>query len=364
MKYLTHFFRIIVGIIFIISGFVKTVDPIGFSYKLEEYFGPEVFNIPFLQNLALPLSIFFVILEIMLGVFLLLGIWKKLTVYSLLLLIIFFSFLTFYSAYFHVVTDCGCFGDALKLEPWTSFWKDILLLIMILVLLFGIKYITPLFPTKIGWSLIGISLIVSCWIAYQGIAHLPLIDFRAYAVGKDLIKGMNDGKPEETSITYVMKNLKNNEEKKYTAEEYTNSDIWKDTLNWAIKDTHVEVIKKGIQNSVNNLTIDCGNQDGTQEILNDDKIAVFTVPFAKDLSVIEKAALRKITSELAKKNTKFVILANDPGALSPVESCATDQTTLKTINRSNPGLMILKKGVVVVKYHVNDFPTAQEIEKL
>ncbi|WP_128331224.1 BT_3928 family protein [Apibacter sp. HY039] len=364
MKYITNLVRIVVGIIFIISGFVKVIDPIGFSYKLEEYFGPSVFDISVLHNLALPMSIVFVILEVMLGVFLLLGILKKLTIYSLLILIVFFSFLTFYSAYYNVVTDCGCFGDALKLKPWTSFYKDIALLVMILLIISGSKYITPLFSTKINGTLVVVSLLFLGWVVYQGIAHLPIIDFRPYAVGKNLISGMNDGIPEVNNTVYTLRNLKNNEEKNYTADEYINTEIWKDTLNWAIKDTKVEIIKEAIPNSVHDFIVDCQNNDRTEEILNSDKIAVFTVPFANKLTLIEKAKLRKITNELNQKKVKFVILSNDPGALTPVGSCSMDQTTLKTINRSNPGLMVLKKGIVVAKYHANDFPEVKEMVKL
>ena len=120
MKILVPFSRIFVGILFIISGFIKLNDPLGFSYKLQEY--------------------------------LLIGYKPKFTVWSLLLMIVFFTFLTFYSAYFDKVKDCGCFGDALKLTPWESFTKDVVLLVFVLILFFGKTYITPIFkplPTTI-----------------------------------------------------------------------------------------------------------------------------------------------------------------------------------------------------------------------
>lgn len=147
MKYIIHFSRIVVGLLFIISGLIKLNDPIGFSYKLEEYC--QVFGLQFLLPTTLFLALFMVILEVVLGVMLLVGFKPKFTVYSLLLLIVFFTFLTFYSAYFNVVKDCGCFGDALKLTPWESFTKDVVLLIFILILLFGINFIKPLFSKKI-----------------------------------------------------------------------------------------------------------------------------------------------------------------------------------------------------------------------
>lgn len=363
MKYLTNFFRIIVGIIFIISGIVKTIDPIGFSYKLEEYFASDVFNLPFLENWVLFLSVFFVIAEVMLGVLLLLGVWKKFTVYALLLLIIFFSFLTFYSAYFNKVTDCGCFGDALKLKPWVSFWKDIVLLLCILILVVGLKYIKPIFSTKIRTILAIVSFVFCCWVAYMGIACLPLIDFRPYAVGKDLKKGMNDGTAPEISIIYTMENIQNKKQKTVSSEEYMNSNIWQDSL-WVIKKTDQKTIKEAVLPSVHDFSIECEGEDRTEEILNSDKILIFTIPFANKLSIKEKAKLRKITNELTQKNINFVVTSNDPGIMMPIKSCTTDPTTLKTINRSVLGLMILKKGIVIAKYHANDLPTIKEIEKL
>src|SRR5690606_22593408 len=161
MKYIVQICRFIVGIIFIISGFVKAVDPVGFGYKLEEYFAPDVFNISFLHDLALPQATFFSIFEIMLGVFLLLGIFRKFTSWALLLLIVFFTFLTFYSAYFNKVTDCGCFGDALKLTPWQSFWKDIFLLVLILIIFIGQKHIKPLINNKkINYGISFVALLI------------------------------------------------------------------------------------------------------------------------------------------------------------------------------------------------------------
>ena len=118
MKFVTHFSRIVVGALFIFSGLIKLNDPVGFSFKLDEYFGADVLNLTFLQPIALELAVFIVILEVLLGVALLIGFWKNITSWLLLLMIVFFTFLTFYSAYFNKVTDCGCFGDAIPLTPW------------------------------------------------------------------------------------------------------------------------------------------------------------------------------------------------------------------------------------------------------
>lgn len=115
--------RLVLGGLFIFSGVIKMNDPIGFSYKLEEYFGADVFNLTFLQPLALPLAVFLVTFEVVLGLLMLIGYLRAFTFWSMAGLMAFFTFLTFYSAYFNKVTDCGCFGDAIPLTPWKALRK-------------------------------------------------------------------------------------------------------------------------------------------------------------------------------------------------------------------------------------------------
>ena len=190
MKYLVGISRIIVGVLFIISGLIKLNDPVGFSFKLKDYFAPEVLDLGFLVPYALLIAIFVVIFEVLLGVALLLGYLKKFTLWALLLMIVFFTFLTFYSAYFNKVTDCGCFGDAIKLTPWESFTKDIVLLILILILFVGRKYIQPFFTKGIRSILIFASFVFCLGITYYVLLHLPIIDFRPYKIGANIKEGM------------------------------------------------------------------------------------------------------------------------------------------------------------------------------
>ena len=148
MKYLTFFSRLIVGVLFIFSGLIKANDTIGFSYKLEEYFSSDVLNLEFLIPLALFMAAGICIFEIVVGIMVLIGSRPKLANWSLMTMIVFFTFLTFYSAYFNKVTDCGCFGDAIKLTPWGSFIKDIILIFFISILFIGERHIKPLFREK------------------------------------------------------------------------------------------------------------------------------------------------------------------------------------------------------------------------
>ena len=159
LKLIVHLSRIFVGAMFIFSGFVKLVDPIGSQYKFEEYFSEGVLNLEFLIPYALPFSILLIIVEIMLGVSLLLGYKSKITTWSLLGITTIFLFLTWYSAYYNKVTDCGCFGDAIKLTPWETFWKNVLLIGLILLLLIGVKNIKALFSKRINTSLIILSFV-------------------------------------------------------------------------------------------------------------------------------------------------------------------------------------------------------------
>src|ERR1700743_3276749 len=151
--------RILVGLLFIFSGLIKINDPLGFSYKLEEYF--EVFHITFLSSLAVGIAVLLCALEMVLGFALLIGVRAKQVAWGLLLLIIFFAFLTFYSAYFKVVQSCGCFGDAIPLTPWQSFSKDLVLLLLIIVLFKNCDKIYPVFSQKTSDRLLVSSAIVS-----------------------------------------------------------------------------------------------------------------------------------------------------------------------------------------------------------
>ena len=172
------------GPFLIFSGFVKTVDPIGFSYKLQEYF--EVFGMLWLNDFTLILSIIICTFEIMLGFLLILGSYTKTVLVLNLLMMLGFTFLTFFSAYFNVVTDCGCFGDFMKLDPWFSFQKDIVFVIVSSVLLYYRHLISPILDeSKTKYSIL-IALIIFLFFPIYGISKLPLIDFRPYKVGSNI----------------------------------------------------------------------------------------------------------------------------------------------------------------------------------
>lgn len=371
MKYLILLVRWIVGILFIFSGVVKTIDPIGFSIKLDEYFSPSVFNMPFLQDFALPMAVILVIFEIILGVTLILGIWRKFTLWSLLILIIFFTFLTFYSAYFNKVTDCGCFGDAISLTPWESFTKDVILLVLIIILWIGRKYIRPVFTRPIGQYLTLVAFVVAAIIAYQGIFHLPIIDFRAYKVGNNIIDGMKTAEElglERTQIAtvYHLKNNLTNQKIKLDSDEYlADKSYWEAGSPWEIVKTNNRVVKKGYEPPIHDFMIDCGEKgDMTYHYLNQPKLMLVVTSDPGKASIDGLNKISQLVDDLKGSDIEILNVSASEVPISDIENCFMDVTTLKTMIRANPGVILLKSGTVIDKYNWVDIPSKSEVQKI
>ncbi|WP_369048984.1 BT_3928 family protein [Tenacibaculum sp. UWU-22] len=314
LKVLTNISRFIVAVLFIFSGFVKLVDPIGSQYKFEEYFSADVLNLEFLIPYALPFSILLIITEITLGVMLLIGYKRKFTVRSLFFLTLIFLFLTWYSAYYNKVTDCGCFGDAVKLSTWETFYKNVILIGLIIFLIIRVKDIKPLFSKKIGAAITYLSVFSFLYITYHVLTHLPIVDFRPYAIGKNITEGMRykgDGK---------------------------------------IPPIH-------------DFTLEGVDGDLTNELLAKDKLMLVVVydldkaateGFAKVKRLADQAIIKGYTVYgVSASFEDDLVLAQNKYDL-PFEFLFCDQTTLKTIIRANPGIVILNKGTVTGKWSWND----------
>ena len=358
MKYIVNISRVLVGALFIFSGFVKLDDPIGFSYKLEEYFSPEVFNMPFFEPYVLGIAVFVVVLEVVLGVFILVGYKTKFTVWSLLGLIVFFTFLTFYAAYFDVVKDCGCFGDFLKMTPWQSFSKDVILLILILILFFGVRHIKPLFG-KLGVTVVALlGFVASLWFGYYVLMHLPAIDFRPYKVGNNIMDEMK--MPENAKkpvIEYTWTFNVNGEEKKFV----TNG-AYPD-VDGEYVGVETEIIDEGYQPKILDFSIESGDEDLTTQFLNMDHLIMVV---SSDLETAEKDGLDKLkamSDEALKKGyTVIGLTASGDEEKQYIKDTyhlnfdfyLCDEKVLKTIVRSNPGVLKLDKGTIIQKVHWND----------
>lgn len=358
MKYLVSISRVFVGVLFIISGFVKLNDPLGFSYKLQEYFGTDVLNLPFLEPYALGIAVIVVVFEVVLGIFLLIGYKPKFTVWSLLLMIVFFTFLTFYSAYFDKVKDCGCFGDAMPMTPWQSFTKDIVLLFFILILFFGVKHIKPIF-SKLGTTVVAlVGFLASLSFAYYVLMHLPVIDFRAYKIGDNLQQNMvlaPDAK--RAIIDYEWTYTINGEEKTLTDRGQGPAE-YDEIIGVETKEIQAADLPK-----IQDFSIESEDEDLTSYFLEKDKLLMIV---AYNLKSSEKEGMVKLKSladeALAKGYTVIGMTTSDEATKQDVKSTYNldfefylcDEKVLKTIVRSNPGAVILNKGTVTQKKHWND----------
>lgn len=359
MKILVHISRILVGALFIFSGFIKLNDPLGFSYKLQEYFSQDVLNIPSLEPYALMISVLVVVFEVVLGVFLLIGYKPKFTVWSLLAMIVFFTFLTFYAAYFDKVKDCGCFGDFIKLKPWETFWKDVALLVLILILFIGVKHINPLFGKLPTTVLALLSFVVSLWFGYHVLMHLPTLDFRAYKIGANIQEGMSVPKDAPKPIVeYYWKFNVNGEEQIIT----TNGSYPSVDGDYVSVDS--KVIDEGYQPSVYDFSIETdAGDDLTEQFLNEENLIVVV---SYSLEKIEQGGALKLKAlqEQARNNNYKIIglTASGEAAKQRINEAYNldfdwylcDEKALKTVVRSNPGILELDNGTVKQKVHWND----------
>lgn len=358
MKYLVGVVRIFVGILFIISGFIKLNDPVGFSFKLEEYFSQGVLDLPFFTPYALAISILVVIVEVMVGVMLILGYKRKITVWTLLAMIVFFTFLTFYSAYFNKVTDCGCFGDAIKLTPWESFTKDVVLLVLIGILFIGRQYITPLLKPKAIGAVLLASLLACIGYVNYVLNHLPVIDFRPYEIGKNIEKGMSvpPGAPKAIFEYEWTFNIDGEDKVFKTFGDYP-------TVDGEYVSVETTEIQAGYEPPVHDFTIEMNGEDFAASLLQEPKL-IMVVAYDLRKSNLEIFKNVKGVTDKALQNGYKVIgmsASNEEQTDLLTEKYKltfdfyfTDETTLKTIVRSNPGVLVLEKGTIKQKVHYND----------
>ena len=309
LKLITQISRILVGALFIFSGFVKLVDPIGSEYKFQEYFSESVLNMEFLIPYALLFAIVLIVAEILLGVMILIGYKSKLTVWSLLIITTIFLFLTWYSAYYNKVTDCGCFGDAIKLTPWETFYKNVVLIGLIIIMLVNVTFIKPLFKGKITKVITFLSLASFLFIVQHVLTHLPLIDFRAYAVGKNLQEGMVY--PADGSIPPVH-----------------------------------DFMLEGVQQDLAPILLE-KEKVMLVIVYNLDKSDANGFPAMKEVS--EKAIAKGYAVYGVSASFSDDLLVAQEKYNLPFDFLFCDETTLKTMIRANPGIIILNKGTVTQK---------------
>jgi uncharacterized membrane protein YphA (DoxX/SURF4 family) len=367
MKTLMHISRIFAGLVFVFSGFVKAIDPMGFGIKLEEYF--QAFHLGFLASLALPLAIMAAAAELMIGLNLLAGLRMKITAWLLLIFMSFFTLLTFILALTNPVSDCGCFGDAVKLTNWQTFWKNIVLFIPALVIFLNRDKYGHFASPSLEWTMSGINFLLAVGISCYCVRHQPLLDFRPYTVGTSIPDKMiiPEGAPVDTYETILVY------EKNGNRQEFTESNFpWQDST-WKWVETQQNLISRGYEPPIHDFAIsDETGTDITEKILTDSAYSFLIVA-----PVLEKASMKgmKRIHDLAlrAKDLGFSVYCLTASASSRIRQfkisfqpvfplCTADETTLKTIMRANPGLLVLRKGTILAKWNYPDIPGAHEIK--
>jgi len=303
----------------------------------------------------LVIAIALVIIELVLGIMLIIGYLPKFTLWSLLLMILFFTFLTFYSAYFHKVLDCGCFGDAMPLTPWQSFYKDVLLMILILLLFFNSKYLTPIFaPASHKW-IVFLSFMLSFVFCYYVLMHLPLIDFRAYKVGNNLLEQMK--LPEDAQKAVYEYEWKFKQDGKELLIKNTGGFPQVEGEYIAVE---TKLIKEGDKPKIKDFFIEKDGGNVTEEILNKEKLLII---IAYNLNKTETQGfidIKKLSEQALEKGYTVIGLSSSGEEQKRqitekfdlnFDFYQSDETVLKTIVRSNPGILTLKRGTVTQKAH-------------
>lgn len=367
MKIIVNIVRVLVGLLFIFSGLVKANDPIGLSYKMQEFF--LVWGLSALDGITLTLSVFMIAFEIIAGAALLLG-WRiKLISWLLLLLIIFFTFLTGYAYLSGKFKDCGCFGDCIPITSKQSFIKDIILLLLILFIFFNRKYIQSILTKTamtVAMLLICLFSFASQWYALK---YLPLVDCLAFKIGNNIPEQMQmpaNAIPDSTVITFEY-------EKEGKRIEFTADNFPADFNDSAYKyvDRHDKIIRPGKNNlppiKVFSLTTEEGN-DVSNYILSNPEVAVLFMEDASTPLSKWNDGFDKIFKEAGKKNIPvYIVTSSLRNVKKEISNSAFknagllngDNTMIRMAARTNPTLYILKNGTIAGKWSYKNFDKAK-----
>ena len=358
----TNACRFLLALVFIFSGFVKAVDPLGTQYKIQDYleaFGWVALVPAFLPFLA---SVLQAMVEFCLGIYLLFGIRRRMTTLFVVVIMGVMTPLTLWLALSNPISDCGCFGDAVTLTNWETFGKNVLLLIAAVSVFKWGNRITPLVTKRFDWLVAMYAFLYILGMTLYCYRELPVFDFRPYRIGTDIRKGMEipeGAKPTVYDTRFILQ--KNGVEKEFTLDDYPDS-------TWTFVDSRTVVKEQGYEPPVRDFSIirQEDGEDVTDEILTDDKYTFLLV--AHQLSQADDSSIDLI-NELydysVEHGYQFYCLTSSSdsdiedwqertGAEYPF--CLMDDITLKTMIRSNPGLMLLKNGVVINKWSVNNLP--------
>ena len=364
---LTTVCRFVLAVVFIFSGFVKAIDPLGTQYKIQDYldaFGwAGVFPdfIPFLASALLGM------LEFCLGIYLFFGIRRIIAPRAVVVVMAIMTPLTFWLALDNPVSDCGCFGDAVVLTNWETFGKNVVLLAMSVVVLKWRKRIFPLVTTRFDWLIALYGFVYILCMTIYCYRELPVFDFRPYHVGADIRQGMEIPEGKEPTVyetRFILQ--KGGVKKEFTLDNYPDS-------TWTFVDSKTVVKKQGYEPPIHDFSM-MSHEDGediTEQVLADKGYTFLLVSHQLALADDSKIDLvNELYDYCLEYGYAFYCLtsSSDEDILKWKENtgaeypfCLMDNITLKTMVRSNPGMILLKEGKVVQKWSVNNLPDEYQL---
>lgn len=355
--------RILVGAVFAFSGFVKAVDPLGSCYKFTDYF-TLAFDMPALSAFSLPLAFILAALEFTTGIMLIFNLKPRWAVWLSFAFMIVFLPLTLYIALENPVHDCGCFGDALVIDNWTTFFKNVVLMILILYLVFNRKRMDNPLSDNVELGISVAVFLIAIVFQHFMIRHLPIFDFRPYKIGNNIAEKMaipEGAKRDVYETKLVYKNSVTGEVQEFSSDNYP----WQDST-WVWQDTKSVLIEKGYQPEIHDFTIqDSVGVDHTEQVLNYEKPVLLVVTHKLEKSDEDGLDMLRHLQNYALKNDFLIIglTSSNWDKIQEVKSefsvdfpfFQTDDITLKTIVRANPGIVKLEKGTVTGKWNFRDF---------
>jgi hypothetical protein len=357
--------RIIIGLVFIFSGFVKAVDPLGSAYKFHDYF--QAFNIGFLNGLSLPLAILLCTIEFISGFAVLTGIRQRMGLWGVLILLVIFTPITFILALTNPVSDCGCFGDAVHLTNWQTFGKNIVLIGLAIFLFLGQKSIGNIFSTAKEWLITSLIVVIFILFSFYNLRYLPVIDFLPYRTGVRIADKMiipEGAVPDEYRTTFIYE--KDGVRKEFDLNNYPSNDT-----TWKFVDQKSLLVKKGYKPPIHDFIVtSLEGTDLTQKLLSYKGYSILMVSRklteAGNKTILEAFSFGQFCKEAG--FDFYILTASGTEELKSynngLQFCTVDETTLKTIIRANPGYILLKDGVIIGKWSRANLPGKKWFEKL
>ena len=358
--------RIILGVTFIFSGFVKAIDPVGGIIKIEDYFA--AFNLTYFNSLSTLISFNLFAIEFMLGVCILMAVYRQLITLCMLAFMSFMTLLTLYLAIFNPVHDCGCFGDAIIITNWETFFKNVFVLFPASVVTYIYhKQLQPIYTYKTYLFVVLIGYLYPVGFGIYNYVHLPIMDFRPFKIGVNIPDNM--AFPEDAPLDeYLYIYQKDGKKKSFTP---ANSPV--DDSTWSF--VEAKLVKAGYVPPILSFELYNDEELNISERLLSNANGVFLLVAPKINKASDKhiEEINNIYDFAIAHNMLFYGVTNSPktdvntwinntGAEYPF--LFADDVTLKTMIRSNPGLVLIKSGTILKKWHHNDLPSENEADSV